>query len=36
MALMNGATILRVHDVKPAMEAIALFNEYNAWLLLSY
>ena len=30
MALMNGATILRAHDVKPAMEAIALFNEYNA------
>jgi len=30
MALMNGASILRVHDVKPAMEAIALFNEYNA------
>jgi dihydropteroate synthase len=29
MALLNGANILRVHDVKPAMEAIALFNEYN-------
>lgn len=29
MALMNGATILRVHDVKEAKEAIALFNAYT-------
>ena len=29
MALLNGANILRVHDVKQAMEGIALFNEYN-------
>jgi len=29
MALMNGANILRVHDVKQAMEAITLFIEYN-------
>ncbi len=28
MALMNGANILRVHDVKPAMEAIALTAKY--------
>lgn len=26
MALMNGASILRVHDVKEAVEAVALFN----------
>ena len=26
-ALMNGASILRVHDVKPAMEAIAVYNK---------
>ena len=25
MALMNGASILRVHDVKPAVEAVKLF-----------
>jgi len=28
-ALQNGATILRVHDVKPAVEAIKLWNLYN-------
>ncbi len=27
IALMNGASILRVHDVKEAVEAIAIFNE---------
>lgn len=27
LALINGAQILRVHDVKPAMEAIQLFNK---------
>lgn len=30
MALMNGANILRVHDVKPAVEAVKLFNACNA------
>ncbi len=25
IALMNGASILRVHDVKPAVEAVKLF-----------
>jgi dihydropteroate synthase len=29
MALMNGASILRVHDVKEAMETIKLFNAYK-------
>ena len=29
IALMNGASILRVHDVKEAIEAITLFNEYS-------
>jgi dihydropteroate synthase len=29
IALMNGASILRVHDVKEAKEAITLFKEYN-------
>ena len=29
MALLNGATILRVHDVKEASEAITLFNAYK-------
>lgn len=29
MALMNGAGILRVHDVKEAMEAVTLFNAYK-------
>jgi dihydropteroate synthase len=29
MALMNGASILRVHDVKEAREAIKLFNAYK-------
>jgi dihydropteroate synthase len=29
MALMNGACILRVHDVKEAAEAITLFNAYK-------
>jgi dihydropteroate synthase len=29
MALVNGANILRVHDVKEAVQAIKLFNEYK-------
>jgi dihydropteroate synthase len=29
LALMNGAVILRVHDVKEAKETIALFNKYK-------
>ena len=29
IALLNGASILRVHDVKEAMECIALVNTYN-------
>lgn len=29
IALMNGATLLRVHDVKEAMECIKLFTGYN-------
>ena len=29
MALMNGAKILRVHDVKEAIEAITIFNAYK-------
>jgi dihydropteroate synthase len=29
MALMNGAWILRVHDVKEAVEAIKLYREYK-------
>lgn len=29
IALMNGANILRVHDVKPAMEAIKLVHQYT-------
>jgi dihydropteroate synthase len=29
MALLNGANILRVHDVKEAMQAVHLFNEYK-------
>lgn len=29
IALMGGANILRVHDVKQAMEAIAIFNQYT-------
>ena len=29
MALMNGASILRVHDVKEAVEAVTLFMEYK-------
>ncbi len=29
MALINGANILRVHDVKEAKEAVILFNAYN-------
>ena len=29
MALLNGATILRVHDVKEAQETITLFNAYK-------
>jgi dihydropteroate synthase len=28
MALLNGASLLRVHDVKEAREAIRLFQEY--------
>ncbi len=30
IALMNGATILRVHDVTEARQAIELFNQYDA------
>lgn len=30
IALMNGASILRVHDVKEAMQAIILFKKYHA------
>ncbi len=30
IALMNGASILRVHDVKDAMQAIILFKQYHA------
>jgi dihydropteroate synthase len=29
LALMNGAHILRVHDVKEAVQAVTLFNEYK-------
>jgi dihydropteroate synthase len=29
IALMNGASILRVHDVKEAVEAVKLVNAYN-------
>jgi dihydropteroate synthase len=29
IALMNGANLLRVHDVKEAKEAVDLFNIYN-------
>jgi dihydropteroate synthase len=29
IALLNGASILRVHDVKPAVEAIKLVNAYQ-------
>lgn len=29
LALINGATILRVHDVKEAVEAISIFNAYK-------
>jgi dihydropteroate synthase len=29
IALQNGANILRVHDVKPAMEAIRIVNKLN-------
>ncbi len=29
LALIGGASILRVHDVKPAVEAILLFHQYN-------
>jgi dihydropteroate synthase len=29
LALQNGATILRVHDVKPAMEAVQLYKAYQ-------
>jgi dihydropteroate synthase len=29
-ALQNGASILRVHDVRPAMDAIAVFNQLEA------
>ena len=29
MALLNGAAILRVHDVKEAIEAVKLFNAYK-------
>ena len=30
MALMNGANILRVHDVKESLEVVTLFENYNA------
>lgn len=30
IALMNGASILRVHDVKEAMQAVTLYKKYNA------
>jgi dihydropteroate synthase len=30
IALLNGANILRVHDVKEALQAIALIEKYNA------
>jgi len=30
VALMNGARILRVHDVKEAMQCIKLFNKLDA------
>ncbi len=30
MALLNGASILRVHDVKEAVEAVKLFEAYQA------
>ena len=33
MALMSGASILRVHDVKEASEAVKLFNAYNTILI---
>lgn len=29
LGLMNGADILRVHDVKEAVEAVKLFEKYN-------
>jgi dihydropteroate synthase len=29
VALMNGASLLRVHDVKEAMEVVRLFGELN-------
>jgi dihydropteroate synthase len=29
IALMNGANILRVHDVKEAVQAVQLFTEYS-------
>ncbi|MPM87735.1 Dihydropteroate synthase [bioreactor metagenome] len=29
LALMGGASILRVHDVKEAVEAIKIYNEYR-------
>jgi dihydropteroate synthase len=34
MALLQGAAILRVHDVKEAKEAITLFNAYNTSFIL--
>ena len=30
LALVNGAGILRVHDVKEAVEAIKIFQKYHA------
>lgn len=30
VALMNGAKILRVHDVKEAVESVKLFKQLNA------
>jgi dihydropteroate synthase len=31
IGLMNGASILRVHDVQEAFEAVKLFNSYNQY-----
>ncbi len=31
LALVQGARVLRVHDVKPANEAIKIFNQYNQY-----
>ena len=31
MALMNGASILRVHDVKPAIECVKLYQQTQSY-----